>query len=138
MPYSPETGDLICAMVAEGKTVRQIAEHLGCSLGGLLYWVGNDKCLTTDGSRLSEQYARARDIASDLLEADIMTAAYTVTPDSAPADRVRIDALKWIAARRSPKRYGDRVQQELTGPNGGPVETVTRIEIVAPDGRGAG
>jgi hypothetical protein len=30
-----------------------------------------------------------------------------VTPETANADRVRIDALKWIAAKLHPKVYGD-------------------------------
>jgi hypothetical protein len=28
---------------------------------------------------------------------------------------VKIDALKWVAARRAPKRYGDKVQTEHSG-----------------------
>lgn len=39
--------------------------------------------------------------------------------------RVEIDARKWFASKFLPKRYGDRVTNELTGPNGGPVETVS-------------
>ena len=31
------------------------------------------------------------------------------------AGRVAIDGLKWIAARMLPKRYGDRVDANLTG-----------------------
>ena len=36
-----------------------------------------------------------------------------VSPESAPADRVKIDALKWVAARRAPKRYSERLQQQV-------------------------
>jgi hypothetical protein len=35
--------------------------------------------------------------------------------EKAPADRVKIDALKWVAARRAPKRYGDKIQTEHSG-----------------------
>jgi hypothetical protein len=31
------------------------------------------------------------------------------------AARVAMDGLKWIAARMMPKRYGDRVDANLTG-----------------------
>jgi len=39
----------------------------------------------------------------------------------------------------APKVYGDKVTQELQGPDGGPVSTITRIELVAaliPEGVG--
>lgn len=38
-------------------------------------------------------------------------------------DRLRVDARKWVLARMLPKQYGDRVQQEVSGPDGGPIET---------------
>jgi len=99
----------ICDLVAEGETVRQIATTLGISSGMVL------KIINEGGEEAGKQYARARDIAADLLEADILTRASAVTPDSAPADRVAIDALKWVAARRSPKRYSERIIQEHSG-----------------------
>lgn len=106
----------ICEMVAEGKTLRQIGEHYGVTHGAILRWVG-----LTPESR--DQYARAREAAADLFEAEIIEAAMAASPESAPADRVKIDALKWVAARRAPKKYGDRQALEMTGANGGPIVT---------------
>lgn len=99
----------ICDLVAEGQTVRQIAAELGITSGHVL------KIINSAGDEAGKQYARARDIAADLLEADILTRAAAVTPDSAPADRVAIDALKWVAARRAPRRYSERIMQEHSG-----------------------
>jgi transcriptional regulator with XRE-family HTH domain len=107
--------DVICEQVADGLTVRQIADGFGVSPSTVIRWV-------TLNEKISEQYARAREAASDLFENDIYDAAMAVTPDTATADRVKIDALKWIAARRAPKRYGDKVTTEHTGPNGGPIQ----------------
>src|SRR5699024_4603638 len=39
--------------------------------------------------------------------------------------RVEIDARQWFASKFLPKQYGDRGTTELTGANGGPVETVS-------------
>jgi hypothetical protein len=36
--------------------------------------------------------------------------------------RVEIDARKWFASKFLPKRYGEKVTQEISGPNGGPIE----------------
>jgi transcriptional regulator with XRE-family HTH domain len=101
----------ICEMVAEGMTIRQIAAHFGCSPGTVISWA-------TDTKEHSEQYARAREAAADMFEMEIIDAAMSVTPDSAQADRVKIDAMKWVAARRAPKKYGDRQAVEHTSPDG--------------------
>lgn len=99
--YSPEIVASICGMVAHGKTLRQIQAEIGVSMGTLLNWATRPEHV--------EQYARAREAASDIFETDIIEAAMCVSPESAAADRVKIDALKWVAARRAPKKYGDRI-----------------------------
>lgn len=108
MAATQEQIDTVCEMVSNGQTLRQIAAHFGCSVGYVLKWVGQSP-------EYSEQYARARDSAADLFETEIIEAALSVSPDTAAADRVKIDALKWVAGRRAPKRYGDRVQTEHSG-----------------------
>jgi len=37
--------------------------------------------------------------------------------------RLRIDTRKWMAARLDPKKYGDKQAVELTGKDGGAIET---------------
>jgi hypothetical protein len=109
-PLTPEEigkrVDSLCEQVAEGKTLRQISASMKLSVGMLLKMVA--------APPYSEQYARARESAADLFEADIITAAMAVTPETAAADRVQIEALKWVAGRRAPKKYGDRIQQDVT------------------------
>jgi transposase-like protein len=105
----------ICQMVADGKTVRQIAEHFGVSAGSILAWA-------TETEKFTEQYARAREAAADTFETEIIETALAVTPETAASDRVKIDAMKWVAARRAPKKYGDRLTQEISGPGGKPIQ----------------
>lgn len=105
----------ICEQVANGKTLRQIAAQFGVTCGAILQWIAAD-------DDYAKQYARARDSAADLFETEIIEAAMAVGPETAAADRVKIDALKWVAARRAPKKYGDRVAQEISGPDGSAVK----------------
>lgn len=119
---------LICEAVAEGQTIRQIAATLGCTAGRVL------QIINEGGEEAAKQYARARDLAADLFEADIYMAAEACTPESAPADRVKIDALKWIAARRAPKRYSEKLLQEVSGPDGGPVRQSIEVSFVSHQG----
>jgi hypothetical protein len=37
-------------------------------------------------------------------------------------NRLRVDARKWLLSKLAPKKYGDKVTQEHTGPNGGPAQ----------------
>ena len=111
MAATQEQIDEVCDLVAGGQTLRQIAKHFGVTPAAVLKWVGENELY-------SNQYARARDSASDLFETEIIEAALCVSPETAAADRVKIDALKWVAARRAPKKYGDRVAQEISGPDG--------------------
>ena len=125
-PTEAEQLETICLLVAEGQTIRQVAAALQCSPGHVIQIVNRS------GDEGQKQYARARDAAADLFEADIYTAAEACTPESAPADRVKIDALKWIAARRAPKRYGDRVMQEIANPEGQVFKTESTVSL-SPD-----
>ena len=56
--YSIENVNLICEMVAEGKTLRQVSAELGYSMGTLLNW-------TTRPEHV-EQYTHAREVARDI------------------------------------------------------------------------
>ena len=48
----------------------------------------------------------------------------------ANAARVAIDALKWSAGKRAPRKYGDKLMQELTGKDGGPVEMKEKTDTL--------
>lgn len=37
--------------------------------------------------------------------------------------RLRVDSRKWVAAKLKPKKYGERILQELSGRDGAPIQT---------------
>ena len=76
---------------------------------------------------LPEHEQRAEGIAEQILT--VANGALTGRIDSDRA-RVAIDAFKWTAGKMAPKRYGDKITNEHTGPNGGPVQ-VSTIRIVS-------
>ena len=69
------------------------------------------------------KYARAREAQADTMDDLILEEAEKVTPETAAASRVKIDAYKWRAAKLKPKVYGDKMQQEHSGEVG---LTITR------------
>lgn len=91
-----------------------------------------------DDAKLSERYARAKAAQADFMADELLEIAdssvETVTDqngvsrkDSADVQhkRLRVDTRKWLAAKLKPKVYGDKLQQEVTGKDGGPIKTET-------------
>ena len=58
-------------------------------------------------SDFANKYARARETQADVMDGKILEVADACKPDTAAADRVKIDAYKWRASKLAPKRYGD-------------------------------
>ena len=51
-----------------------------------------------------------------------------LSPDVIASKRLQIDALKWKLSKMLPKVYGDKVTQEHTGANGGPI-TLAALDL---------
>ncbi len=77
----------------------------------------------------AQHYARAREAQADVYADKIGTIGYAVLGAELPPDaaRVAIDAFKWTAGKMKPKVYGEKITQEQTGPNGGPLEYHVRF-----------
>jgi hypothetical protein len=41
--------------------------------------------------------------------------------------RLRVDTRKWLMARMAPKKYGDRITQEVTGADGSPLVPIINL-----------
>lgn len=50
-------------------------------------------------------------------------------------NRLRVDARKWLASKLAPKKYGDKVLNEVTGANGGAIVVDSRITLVSAPAR---
>lgn len=87
-----------------------------------------------------DQYARAREAQADALFDDILDIAddgrndwmqrkfgeedrWVENGEALRRSALRIDARKWMAGKLLPKKYGEKVMQEITGKDGGPIQT---------------
>jgi len=120
-----EIRDEICERLASGESLRSICgdERLPV-MSTVLLWVVNDR----DG--FSEHYSRAREAAGyahadRLVDVVDRVSAGEYDPNQA---RAMLDGLKWAAERMAPKAHSQKVQQEHTGKDGGPIETQTSID----------
>lgn len=108
--------DKICDQIADGKSVREICEQKGMPNRRTFH----DWCRRTP--ELQAQYDAAYLMGEQSILDDIQYIADTGTDPA--KTRVQVDARKWTLKVRNRKVYGDHVTEELTGPNGGPLQVV--------------
>lgn len=101
-------------MLMEGKTLTNI-----CRLDTMPKYSTVCQWLATE-PEFAEKYTRAREVQADYFADETVDIADN-EPDPAVA-KVKIDARKWHAGKTRPKKYGDKVMQEVTGADGGPQE----------------
>ena len=58
-------------------------------------------------------YTHARELSGEVLESKAILSAQNATAEDSQAARLYVDTLKWAAAKRFPKQYSDRVQQDI-------------------------
>lgn len=118
--YTPETAQIICDLIAHGKSLMQICALESMPSRETIYqW-------QKVHPEFADDYAKARirqaDYYFELINAVAFDDSRDVTgelkmPNSVAVsrDRLKIDSLKWILGRMDPAKYGDKVQAEHTG-----------------------
>jgi len=117
--YTDDLADLICERLATGESLRAMCRDddvLPCERTVYRWLLSNqDFC---------QKYARAREFQSEPHLEDIIEIADR--DDLEPNDKkVRIDTRKWAMSKLAPKKYGDKIQQEIVGANGGAIQVNT-------------
>ncbi len=79
-----------------------------------------------------DRYARATDERTEAQAEEMLDIADDKEGDP-KRDRLRVDTRKWLMAKMKPKKYGDKVTTEHTGPEGGPMHYVVRMPEPTPD-----
>lgn len=97
-----------CSRISDGELIESACRNAGCSRNALWEW---SRRTPANG----DVYARARSLSASALEEEALDVARSSTPETYGADRVRIDTLKWAAAKRNPRDYGDSVKHEHSG-----------------------
>lgn len=134
------SAELAAFRMGEGESLRSICRDDAMpALSTVFRWLAGDR-------EFQEQYARAMDARATLLAEEILeisddssgdavtdpeTGAVRMDAEFVARSRLPVDSRKWLAARMAPKKYGDKVTQEISGPDGAAVSTITKIELVA-------
>lgn len=88
--------------LTDGRSLRAICRGEGMpTVTTVMRWCAADE-------EWCEQYARARQAGDDAMAEDIQEISDRADLD--PNDKkVRIDARKWLLAKRQPRKYGDKI-----------------------------
>lgn len=127
--YSVEMATAICERLSLGESLRQIcADEDMPGKTTVMRWLAAH-------AEFRDQYAHAREAQADYWAEEIVEIAddgsndtYTDKDGNERTDqeviarsRLRVDTRKWLMARMAPKKYGDKITQEHTGQDGGPL-----------------
>ncbi len=121
--FRPEIAEAILDAIEEGRSVRSICEEIGFSKATFHGWVVDD----VEG--LASRYTRAKAIGNEALVERIIEVSegqHRTGPDDHVAvsrDRLNVDALKWIAAKVAPTKYGDSTTLQIKDVN----DTITIV-----------
>lgn len=106
-----EIKSAICEAIASGDSLVKILRESGMpGYRTVMTWLSEDETF-------QQNYARAREDQGDAYADRIDDVADRVlTGEIDPqAARVAIDALKWSAGKRLPKKYGDKLGLDVNG-----------------------
>ena len=127
IPYSDEVGEAICVRLIEGESLREICEDPDLPSQRTVYrWLAAERTFW-------QLYARAREAQMDRWSDEIVEIAddasndyiertgkdgeveRVLDPEAVQRSKLRIDTRKWVMSKLAARRYGDRVDVNVTG-----------------------
>lgn len=118
--------DEICERLSNGETLRSICRDEHIPHWNTVYqWMADD-------ATISVRIARARDLGADaiaegtveIIDQEPERDQYgKIDPGWVAHQKLRAEHRLKLLAKWQPKKYGDKITQELTGANGGPILT---------------
>ncbi|WP_454888684.1 terminase small subunit-like protein [Sphingobium indicum] len=129
----------IFRLIMEGKSIRAIGalEGLPCA-STIMNWIAADPEFRAGYAAAKALYAEtladeiieiSDDAARDWVDSD--TGGRELDHEHVQRSRLRVDSRKWLAARLSPKRYGDSSMLKIGELDNAPRKELTPTEIAA-------
>lgn len=123
----------ICDRLVEGRSLRSICrdDDMPFSAAAVRQWIARNH-----ESALAAQYYRSRDLGLDEMAEELLEVADDGTNDfterlnrdgssyvaldkeHVARSRLRCDTRKWYLSKLAPRRYGDRIQTDVTSSDG--------------------
>lgn len=140
--YTVELADAICEQIANGIPLREVCRQEGMPAWRTVYdWLH-------DEPDFAARFARSRDLGADHIAETCLEIAddarndwmekfdregtavgWQLNGDHVQRSKLRIETRLKLLAKWNPKKYGDKQAVELTGKDGGPVETADKSPV---------
>jgi len=119
--YSEKTADEIVQRMIEGESLTAICKDEKMPPRVTVYaWFDKHPDFYA-------RCARAREALADYLVDEIDELAKTATKENIEQIKIQVSTKQWRAMKMAPRMYGDRTRTEVTGANGGPIQTQATI-----------
>lgn len=124
--YTPAICEQITALLAEGKSLREICAEPGMPSRSTVHsWVANDV------QGFAAKYAAAKAVGMDQIADEILAIADDSSRDTIRTEsgerpdnewiarsKLRVDSRKWLLAKLAPKKYGERQAIDISNSDG--------------------
>ncbi len=125
--YTQELASEICSRLATGDSMRKVCQADDMpSRKSIFLWLAKFPEFSDQYAKAKEEAAEALaeemfDIADDgqndwmeQLDRDGEVTGYKVNGETIQRSKLRVDVRKWYLSKIKPKKYGEKIQQELT------------------------
>lgn len=133
--YTQKLADEICERLSKGEPLAQICRDAHMPAVRTVYdW-------RDEHESFAAGFARARDEGFDVIALDSLSIIDTpperymtemgerIDPASVAWAKSRAEQRLKLLAKWDPRRYGDKIEQTVQGPGGGPVETKATLDV---------
>jgi hypothetical protein len=138
--YSAKVAQEFCSRIAEGRSVRSVCKDADMpSKSTIFVWLDEQE-------NFQKLYALAQEERAEAMFDDMLEIADDGSNDTRMVGRegeerevtdhevvarstLRVRTRQWALARMAPKKYGDKLQAELTGKDGAPLPPVSPVAI---------
>ena len=106
--WTQEMQDAFVDGILAGKSIESIAKSVGIS--ALSFYRHR-----LDSPEFEATIARVQEASQEREVDELIDLADTANEDNANAVKLRVWTRMWVAGKRKPKKYGDKIQQEHSG-----------------------
>lgn len=110
--YTDDEGDIICAWIQGGGSLRGYSASTGRSVQTVYRWM-------REATGFQARYAQAHEDRADTLTDEMLEIADASATDASiegvAAAKLRVEARKWIASKLRPQKWGDKQVVEHVG-----------------------
>lgn len=146
--YNAKLADDICTRLIRGESLISICRDEDMPDETQVYrWL-------TEKPEFRQKYSTARELQTERFVEETISIADELPVHEVPdvdggtsmridaagisRNKLRVDTRKWWASKLLPRKYGDKIAQEISGPDGGAVDLNTQLHVhfvKAKDGR---